>query len=631
MCGIAGIASFTKSAKDFQQHLISASSCLRLRGPDNEGFFIDNDVALAHRRLSVIDTSTAASQPFTDASGRYTIIYNGEFFNFRQYRQQLESEGIRFVSDSDTEVLLQLYIRHGIKFLQSVNGFFAFCIYDSLEKTILLARDRMGVKPLIYYCDKDKFIFASELKALMQFPIERNIDHQSLYHYFQFNYVPDPWTIYSHVNKVSPGHFILIDLKKSTVVEETCYYSIPETEMLDMPDYQAAQSQLKKLMADAVELRLVSDVPLGCFLSGGIDSSVITALAAQNVNKLNTFSIGFKDEPFFDETVFALKVAEMHNTSHHVFKLTNSELFENLEEILRYIDEPFADSSAIAVFILSKYTRKHVTVALSGDGADEMFGGYQKHRAEWLIRNKPGLTPIVKIAAALLPSKFSSRESLIKNKIRQIHRFAEGVTLSNKERYLRWCSFTSASYLNELIIKPFDNEIKNRNHHLSASVKQQISLNDVLLSDMKLVLTGDMLRKVDSMSMANSLEVRSPFLDYRVVDFAFSLTDRYKIDRKSQKKLVKDAFRTLLPEEIYHRSKRGFEVPLIKWFQTELSSKIEFLLGEEMIQSQGLFNLNAIKQLRHDIMNNPSGESQAKMWALIVFQNWWLTHHLKSN
>ncbi|HRR24285.1 MAG TPA: asparagine synthase C-terminal domain-containing protein, partial [Bacteroidia bacterium] len=407
--------------------------------------------------------------------------------------------------------------------------------------------------------------------------------------------------------------------------------SIPETEMLDMPDYQSAQLRLKELMTDAVGLRLVSDVPLGCFLSGGIDSSVVTALAAQQVNKLNTFSIGFKDEPFFDETSFALRVAEMHNTAHHVFKLTNGELFENLADILNYIDEPFADSSAIAVFILSKYTKKHVTVALSGDGADEIFGGYQKHRAEWLIRNRPGLTPLLKMAASVLPSKFSSRENSIKNKIRQLHRFAEGATLSNKERYLRWCSFTTANYRNELLLKPFANDLKNRNQQLSTYVKHQTSMNDVLLSDMKLVLTGDMLRKVDSMSMANSLEVRSPFLDYRVVDFAFSLTDKYKIDNKAQKKIVKDAFRLLLPEEIYHRGKRGFEVPLIKWFQTELRGKIDFLLGEEIIQSQGLFNLNSIKQLRHDVMNNPSGESQAKMWALIVFQNWWLTHHLKSN
>ncbi len=631
MCGIAGIASFTKSAKDFQQHLRSASSCLRLRGPDNEGFFIDDNVALAHRRLSIIDTSAAASQPFTDASGRYTIIYNGEFFNYRHHRSQLKSQGVSFVSDSDTEVLLQLYIRNGINCLQFINGFFAFCIYDNLEKTVFLARDRMGVKPLIYYSDNDKFIFASELKALMQFPIERNIDHQSLHHYFQFNYIPDPWTIYSNVNKLSPGNYLLIDLKKNAVIEEACYYSIPETEMLDMPDYQSAQLRLKELMTDAVRLRLVSDVPLGCFLSGGIDSSVVTALAAQQVNKLNTFSIGFKDEPFFDETSFALKVAEMHNTAHHVFKLTNGELFENLEDILNYIDEPFADSSAIAVFILSKYTKKHVTVALSGDGADEIFGGYQKHRAEWLIRNRPGLAPLLKMAASVLPSKFSSRENSIKNKIRQLHRFAEGATLSNKERYLRWCSFTTTNYRNELLLKPFDNDLKNRNQQLSTYVKHQTSMNDVLLSDMKLVLTGDMLRKVDSMSMANSLEVRSPFLDYRVVDFAFSLTDKYKIDNKAQKKIVKDAFRMLLPEEIYHRGKRGFEVPLIKWFQTELRGKIDFLLGEEIIQSQGLFNLNSIKQLRHDVMNNPSGESQAKMWALIVFQNWWLTHHLKSN
>lgn len=627
MCGIAGIVAFNNKGQSSFSTIQKAVSCLEKRGPDNEGIFTDEHVVLAHRRLSVIDTSDAASQPFTDDSGRYVIVFNGEFFNYREHRNKLMADGVTFKSESDTEVLLQLYIRHKERCLDFVNGFFAFCIYDKTEKTVFIARDRMGIKPLLYYQDDDKLCFASEMKALLPMGIPKEIDSESLHQYLQFNYIPEPWSIYRKVKKLQPGHFINVQAGKPQQSSEIKYYEIIRRENEKKYDYETAQKELRKLLDDAVEKRLISDVPLGCFLSGGIDSSVITALAASKVKNLNTFSIGYKDEPFFDETHFALEVAKMHQTNHHVFKLTNDELFENLDAILDYVDEPFADSAMIPGYIVSKYTRKQVTVALSGDGADEMFAGYQKHKAEWMVRYNFLLKPAVRLLAALMPGNKGSREGALQNKIRQLHRMADGIKLSSAERYIRWCSMMDESEVAKLYDKADKKVYNKRKQILSADIDGK-SLNDVMLSDMKLVLRGDMLRKVDMMSMANSLEVRTPFLDYRVVDFAFSLPEYFKITSSMQKRILKETFKAELPELIFQRGKKGFEVPLLKWFQTHLKSKIENVwLNDKFIREQGMFNPDGIAALKQQLFQKPEGETEARMWALIVFQNWWLKYH----
>ena len=628
MCGIAGVIAFTNEGKKNLELIHPATSCLALRGPDAEGFIKDVHIALGHRRLSIIDTSNAGTQPLSDESGRYTIVFNGEFFNYKEHREKLIEDGVHLKSESDTEVLLHLYIQEGEKCIEKVNGFFALCIYDKKEKTVFMARDRMGVKPFLYYQDKDNLFFASEMKSLQAFSVPKNVDHSSLQHYLQFNYIPNPWSIYSDVKKLKAGHFIKFNLMDGSPVAEACYYKITNHQPKVAPPYEHAQQELFTLMRDAVERRLVSDVPLGAFLSGGIDSSVIVGLASQKVKGLHTFSIGYKDEPFFDETHYAQLVANMHGTEHTVFKLSNNELFENLDGILNYIDEPFADSSAIAVYILSKYTRKKVTVALSGDGADEMFGGYQKHRAEWLIRNKPFVNTAVKILSPLLPLKKGSRQSAFQNKIRQLHRYAEGAKLTASERYLRWCGVASEKEAKQLLLQKDDKNLTARKSQLVKNIQLQKGINDVLLTDMDLVLTGDMLTKVDLMSMANSLEIRNPFLDYKVVDFAFSLPSDYKIDGHQQKRIVKDAFRKILPPEIYHRGKKGFEVPLLKWFQTELRSKIENVwLDDKFIREQNVFDANEIYLLKQQLFSDDPGDIQARIWALIVFQNWWLKYH----
>ncbi|MCX8492526.1 MAG: asparagine synthase (glutamine-hydrolyzing), partial [Cyclobacteriaceae bacterium] len=379
MCGITGILAFNLVGKFNLINVTTATAALSKRGLDHQGLYTDQFVGLGHRRLSIIDTSTAAHQPMWDKEFRYSIIFNGAIFNFQELKKELESKGVTFTTQSDTEVLLKLYLSEKEKCLNKLNGFFAFCIYDKQEQTFFVARDRYGIKPLLYLFDEDKFIFASEMKSILAYGIEKTIDYSSLNTYLQLNYIPAPATIFTNVKKLIPGHYATIRKKEMTVC---CYYKIPyERDSLSHVSYDNAKKKLHTLLEASVQQRLIADVPLGAFLSGGIDSSVIVGLASKHKPDLHTFSIGFRDEAFFDETKYARLVANHFNTEHTVFSLTNDDLYRHVHSILDYIDEPFADSSAIAVYILSQETRKHATVALSGDGADELLAGYNKHEA----------------------------------------------------------------------------------------------------------------------------------------------------------------------------------------------------------------------------------------------------------
>ena len=540
MCGITGIIAFTEPGTAFLDKISKANDCLALRGPDNEGFYKAPGVALGHRRLSIIDVSNAANQPMSDVTGRFTIVFNGEFFNYREHREALLSKGETFRTNSDTEVLLRLYMLEGPGCLSKVNGFFALAIHDKVENTLFIARDRMGIKPLFYYYDRDKLIFGSELKSLIAAGIPRIPDRISILNYLQVNYIPGPYSIFENVRKLRPGHFIRISLdEKPVTVSETEYYKIPSPDQVNgnSVSYDTACRELRRLLDQSVQRRLISDVPLGAFLSGGIDSSVIVALAAQHTPHLNTFSIGFRDEPLYDETQYAQLVADRYKTNHTVFSLANDDLFENLFRVLDYFSEPFADSSALAVNILSMHTRRHATVALSGDGADELFGGYNKHRAEWMIRNRKLVTGSMRAIAPLLSPFEGARGTAIGNKIRQVHRFAAGASLGAAERYWRWCGFLNESDAAAVLKAGTDwDQYKKRKASLLKPFGRGLSMNDVFYMDMHLVLPDDMLVKVDLMSMANSLEVRVPFLDYEVVNYAFHLPASYKIDKIHSKK-----------------------------------------------------------------------------------------------
>lgn len=626
MCGITGILAFNEEGKKHLNKISAATCSLIKRGPDGEGIYTHNNVALGHRRLAIIDTSEAAAQPFTDATKRFTVVFNGELFNYKELRKQLENKGIQFRSQSDTEVLLYLYINEKEKCLEQLDGEFAFAVYDNKTEELFIARDRFGIKPLFFYKNENYFLFASEMKALLAFDIPREIDPASLQTYLHLNYIPAPYSIFKNVCKLDTGHYLKINSRSG--IEKRSYYTIPySAQLANAPGYENAQKQLKELLELSVQKRMIADVPLGTFLSGGIDSSIITAIAAQHTKNLNTFSIGYKDEPLFDETQYAQLLAKKYKTNHTAFELSNTDLFNNLHEVLDYMDEPFADSSALAVNILSMHTKKHVTVSLSGDGADELFAGYNKHAAELKAREGGLIAGLAGAAHPLLKQLPKSRNSKTGNKIRQLEKFAEGMKLNERERYWRWAGFTNDKIVATIFTADANScqEYKNRKNELLKNISDDY--NSVLLTDTQLVLENDMLVKVDRMSMSQSLEVRVPFLDHKIVDFAFSLPVNYKIDGSKGKKILKDSFKNMLPEELYNRNKQGFEVPLLKWFQTDLRSMItDDLLSDKFIKEQGLFNPEGIKKLKAQLLSRNPNDVVAQVWALIVFQYWYKKH-----
>jgi asparagine synthase (glutamine-hydrolysing) len=630
MCGLSGIIR-KNGLRDTD--IISVQQTLKalnLRGPDCQDYFADEKVALGHARLSILDTSSAGQQPMTDNSGRYVIVFNGEIFNYQELAvKYLADKNIQFHSTSDTEVMLYLYRYYGTEFVQWLNGFFAFAIYDKEADTIFIARDRYGIKPLYFYQDNEQVAFASEMKALLAFNINKEIDTEALHAYLQLNYIPAPRTIFRQVSKVEPGTQLTVS---SAGVKVERYYSLPkpgENRDNQTYNYEQACDRLKELLDASVKRRLISDVPLGAFLSGGIDSSVIVSLAAKHSPHINTFSIGYADEPFFDETKYAELVAKKFKTNHTTFSLTNNDLYSHLFDILDYIDEPFADSSAIAVYILCKQTRQKVTVALSGDGADEMMAGYNKHLAEYRLRNLGAASTLlaaVKPFTGILPK---SRQGKLTNLIRQIDRFAEGAALGNKERYWRWCGYAGEQETLSMLTPAWQGKYHVQKYtalkqHVLQVFDKNDALNDVLRADMGLVLQSDMLVKVDLMSMANSLEVRVPFLDVEVVDFVFAQPAEYKLRNGNRKAMLKDAFRADLPEELFNRPKHGFEVPLLKWFRGDLRELIENdLLSPSFIKQQGIFDPTSIQALIKQLHSNDPGESHARIWGLLVFQYWW--------
>jgi asparagine synthase (glutamine-hydrolysing) len=624
MCGITGIFAFNLIGKLHKVNVTAATMALERRGPDFQDIYLEEWVALGHRRLSIIDTRDIANQPMWDESKRYCIVFNGEIFNYKELRKYLEGKGVGFFSDSDTEVLLKLWINEKEKALNKLNGFFAFCIYDRQEKTMFLARDRFGVKPLLYQFDDDKFVFGSEMKSIVAYGMEKTIDYSSLYLYLQLNYIPGPDSIFAGVKKLLPGHYMIVG-KGSLAINE--YYSIPNGPS-GIP-YHEAKEKLKSLLEESVRKRLVADVPLGAFLSGGIDSSVVCALAVKHKPDLHTFSIGYRDEKFFDETDYANLVARKLKTRHTVFSLTNADLYSHLTSILDYTDEPFADSSAIAVNILSMETRKHATVALSGDGADEMLGGYNKHEAFYRMMH-PGSPENFALMFAPLARLFpQSRNSGLANKMRQLMRYREGKNMSQPDRYWRWATLADKDQAMNLLHPDLRTNfwLKDyvaRRKDILSTVPDNAAMNDIFRTDMRLVLPGDMLTKVDLMSMAHGLEIRTPFLDFEVVNFLFSLPDDFKINKNIRKRILQDAFREMLPDRLYNRPKKGFEVPMLKWLRNEMKPMIsDDLLSQRTVEDQGIFHYPEVERLKKQLNSSNPGDVHARIWGLVVFQYWY--------
>jgi len=625
MCGITGIFAFNEIGRFNLPNLSRATEALEHRGPDHQNIYVDEFVGLGHRRLSIIDLSNDANQPMSAENGRYQIVFNGEIYNYQQIKKQLASAGVSFLTESDTEVLLKLLIHEGKAALNKLNGFFAFAFYDVQKEELLVARDRYGIKPLYYYQDEDKFLFASEMKSVLRYGIASEIDHNALYTYLQLNYLPAPNSMIKGVEKLMPGELLIVKKKQ---VEKQAYYKLADTFTDPFTgNYNDAKAVLKEKLEAAVQKRLVADVPLGSFLSGGVDSSIIASLAKKHHHDLHTYSIGYTDNPFFDETEYAEAVAKKIGSNHNIFRLSIDDLQSYLPQMLGHFSEPFGDSSALPVYALSKLTRQEVTVALSGDGADELFGGYNKHAALYKLWNQGAKEKLVSSFGSIWKGLPQSRNNPVGNLFRQLHKFAEASKLEVDEQYWLLASLQSAQSVTNLlsddVLDTIDYETFDSWREGALSSIKTKSINSTLQTDQSFVLQGDMLPKVDLMSMAHALEVRVPFLDHEVVAFANSLPDHFKVNGRMKKRILQDAFREELPSKIYNRPKHGFEVPLLGWMQKELKADIQNKwLADDHIAQQGVFDVEGIQKLKQKLFSANPGDSHAHVWALICFQKW---------
>jgi asparagine synthase (glutamine-hydrolysing) len=615
LCGIIGISIKNSESINELVKIEDALKSLKHRGPNNQSFKeCSRNLSLGQARLSIIDLSVTANQPMISECERYTLVFNGEIYNYLELKKDLIKLGYEFKTDSDTEVLMNLLIEFNDKALIKLNGFFAFSFYDNKIDELLIARDRFGIKPLYFYEDDDKFIFSSELNPFFSFNIDKSLNTEAISLLFTLTYIPAPISILKKAFKAKAGCFYKY---KNNQLEEVKYYEPTSNNKLDV-SYSEAKEQLKTELNKSIKLRMVADVPLGSFLSGGVDSSIVSALAKDFKPDLKTFSVGF-DHAFFDESKYADDVVRKIGTQHTKIMLGESDFKQNFEEFIDKIDEPFADSSAYAVYLLTKKTKEDLTVALSGDGADELFGGYRKHHAEWMIQNSSKLKSYsVKAIAKITSNLKESRSGKLSDLNRKIQKLAKGYSLPIQDRYWSWASFIDSEDKN-LLLK--NNTLLIPANYISI---ESNSLNDYLIQDQKFILPNDMLLKVDMMSMANSLEVRTPFLDHNLVDYVNKLPSDYKVNKKGRKQILIDTFKDRLPESVYTRQKKGFEIPLQSWIGKNINEILfSELFSENYIRKQELFNFPFINNLRNNWDNPKFGDKIYLIWTLLIFQNWW--------
>ncbi len=604
MCGIAG---FNWKDSALVQCMARA---LKHRGPDDEGFYLDDNVSLGHRRLSILDTSARGRQPMTFEN--LVIVHNGEIYNFKDLREQLKAEGYNFRSDTDTEVLLYSYHKWGPSCVTMFNGMWAFCIYDSKQKTLFLSRDRFGIKPLYYYFDGQKFIFASELKAIRPHNLNLAPDKHALNFFFYQKYIGRDLTIFENCRKLRPSENLLFDLN-SRKISKTPYYDLER----EIRRHQAAPVEerlqsVEGIIRDAVEKRLIADVPVGSFLSGGIDSSLISAVIAQKHRSFDTFSIGFKGDESYDELKYSKLAAEHIATSHHYDYMQFDEPV--IELVLQNMDEPFGDASVFPTYLLSKITRRMVTVSLSGDAGDEVFGGYDTYKAYKIARYLPApLARLSRRLVNLLPS--SDRKVTLAFKIK---RFARDLGSNASTRHLNWmATFTD----------PAREKLLGPNFIPAATLIPRSDQNDLLavqLSDIHNYMAEDILKKVDLASMLNSLEVRVPFLDHRLAPLVLSLPETYKLRRLATKWLLKRIAAPYLPPKIIHRPKRGFTAPISTWIRSHHS--VRRFLTDPRYYRHNLLKYDYVQGLFDAHMQKKEDRAR-ELWLVFVF-NYWCNHNL---
>lgn len=621
MCGIAGAVSPEQTAVALREAVELAVSRQTHRGPDDFGVWSGAGVVLGHNRLSIIDLG-GGHQPMHDESGRYTVVFNGEIYNYRELRQSLESAGHHFVSSSDTEVLLRLYMVHGQECLTRLNGMFAFGIWDKHERTLFIARDRLGVKPLYYWIRGSELRFASELNALAEPGDGLDIDGEAVLDYLSCLYVPAPKTIYSEIKKLPPGHSLFWKAGSTSIQQYWLPWHIVPDERPSEHDWI---ERLRELFDDAVRLRLVSDVPLGAFLSGGVDSSaVVTAMARLMSEPVKTFTIGF-DGDKSSELPFARAVVERCGTDHVERIVSAPDVPALLDMICTHFGEPFADSSAIPTLLVSQLARERVTVALSGDGGDELFAGYGSYRyyerLNRLENSLGGGAPLAGLMGSLIPKSLARRSRLLTKG----RTFLSKLGHSLDEQWSMSRSVLSRGSACDALGPALREKFENRRWrtHLApyfAAVSDREVIDQLTRVDMQTYLPDDLLAKVDRTSMAASLEVRSPFLDYRLVELALSIPMRFKLRGGQGKWLLQKMLEGQVPQELLWRTKKGFSMPLEHWFRGDL-----YRFAREVLldtgDSNGLFDRRGIESV---LLEHQRGEAEHSsfLWAMIVLQTW---------
>ena len=626
MCGISGILDW--SQRPNRETLHSMIRQIEHRGPDDEGIFVNGPIGLAHRRLSVIDLDKTANQPLWDEGKNYCIVFNGAIYNFKALRQDIEAKGVRFYTESDTEVLLEAYKAWGTNCLERLNGMFAFAIWDRLKQELFLARDRLGKKPLFYFSlSNGGLVFASELKSLLTHPsAPKGLNLNALNQYLSFGYVPGQTCIISGIKKLPPGHFLIAEQRK--FYEPVSYWDLKSAFLYKQKfkSIEEASEAFRSLFQDAVKVRLVSDVPLGAFLSGGIDSATIVS----NMTEIGpsyqpqTFSIGFEEETY-SELTMARKVAKLLKTNHRD-KILNSSLLPQLPKVAYFADEPFADTSIIPMFSLAKFSKQFVTVCLSGDGGDEILGGYETYIADKLCKRtqwfpnkmREGLLALIHNFCPVSFSKVS-----LDYKIRK---FLEGHSQNIDQAHASWRLIFSEKEKKSLWANPIENKLDNKDPlepflKKAQEIKECHYLDRAMYVDLKTWLPDDILVKVDRSTMAHGLEARAPFLDYRLVEFAASLPISLKIKGWQKKYLLKQAYKKHLPPEVLYQKKRGFNAPVSQWITSLIKPHYEDMMESMDPLFRTVLSREKIHCLfkRHDLKKQDHG---LQLFALIMLHLW---------
>lgn len=620
MCGIVGIVRNDHS--DVDQALVQRMcAAIRHRGPDDDGFYFLGPVGFGMRRLSIIDVKGGA-QPIHNQDRTAWIVFNGEIYNYRQLRAQLEKLGHAFYTNSDTEAIVHAYDQYGADCPKHLRGMFAFAIWDERTQELFLARDRVGKKPILYAQVNGQFVFGSEFSALLQHPdISKDIDVEALNQYLSFMCVPAPLTAYRAIRKLEPGHSLRY--RKGEIKIER-YWQPDFSQKLDISEQEAGERAIE-ILRDAVKVRLMSEVPLGAFLSGGIDSSAVVALMSQESSApVKTFSIGFEEQDF-SELHHARRVAEHVGANHHEF-IVRPDALEVLPILVEHYGEPYADSSAVPTYYVARETRKHVTVALNGDGGDESFAGYERYAAMRLAEQYHRIPAVLRDnvmrqAIELMPSSETKR-----SRVRDVKRFVEAASLPKAERYLRWVSVFDSQAKQDLYTENFKRETRADSaagiiDPWFARANGSGIVDAALLTDIMTYLPNDLLVKVDIATMANSLEARSPFLDHHVIEFAASLPEKYKLRGLTTKYLLKRVLKKLLPAENLGRRKMGFGVPIGHWFRGKLQPFLRETILSESALKRALFKPEAVKRLV-ELHTRSERDFSHQLWTLLMLELW---------